>query len=305
MFNLKIPNRNTNNKNESFDFLETYNYTGQPEITATRNKNNPKNNTPTFASSATKTTKTEMMTAREFSINLEPEDIESVTIEIALCNIETIHGEMFNVLYDLYNIPRKNEENYTIIPFYLSRIGIKNLEYNDIDNYRKNKKKDYMKVQISKAVIHNKPARMLVYQVQKNFNKKVLYFCHPISHIIVMDNIDTLDLTINKNHRIKLKPDRKYPNCTLFSFKDAERNEHLINFSMIKDAKIENETSGNIYAINKNILRFSGGMQLLYTNYPQYCLYIRHISFTFIDHCDSLLMTTLLSPYISATIFLL
>ena len=211
----------------------------------------------------------------EFALNVPAELIDNVTIEIGRQQIERIYGEIFEVLYDLYELPKTNEDGDTVIPFYLSKCGVEKLQYHNIEITVKLKEKIgnnkfYIKYKVQKTTSKHKK-EILLYQVHgpglyRNCGKRMI-FNHPVGYIIYMTDQNELELIINSLKDIlKLKRVKKYVTASstisLFAFADNLTDfDHFINFSRIDSSLINNyKDSTMYYCINTQPLRIMGGM---------------------------------------------
>ena len=202
--------------------------------------------------------------AREFAINVKSELIDSIEIIIGVQRVERIFGDMFEVLYDMYDLPETNEEGYTIIPFYLSKFGIEKLKYHEtkvIVKFKKAPQEYELKIKLQHSIVTN-PKNILLHQIQKHEFGNRLCINHPVSHFIVNGDLEALDLSFNGQDNIIIKRCKKYETCSLFSFVDNLNDyDHMINFSVIDNAIIKNHNKNLIYyCINIQILRSMNGM---------------------------------------------
>ena len=204
----------------------------------------------------------------DFSYVGNIEDVSSISLIIGDKQIEIVYTDLFDTLYKLYNIPSKNENGNTIIPFSLTK-GIPKLDYHDSQFVITFKEKtassriEY-KVQYSKNSINE----MNIYQVQKCYNNKIndecykLYINGEILYFFVEHEVNQVDNELKFKFNGKESLSLQKSNTS--DKYDCYREENNINFN-----KIDNVTVNKCicYCINKNKIIYINGMAGLMYNY--------------------------------------
>lgn len=214
-----------------------------------------------------------------FAVNINPDDINYVYFEVGGQTFDRIYGDIFDALYDLYDIPRVNDNGYTIIPFHMSKLGIELVKYHEIHikivikPYRKCPLNN-VNIQYSKQYAigkHDELKEMLTYQIQNTgcrsedeiVSDKGYYranFVHPLLYILIEDDEETLELTINAYYPFTLKRIKKYKHVSLFQLAEHLRDfDHTINFSKVDNFRLKTNAK-NVYSVTSQVVTCMMGM---------------------------------------------
>lgn len=214
-----------------------------------------------------------VLTCREFAINLEPEEIDNIYLEIGASRVDDVYGPIIEPLCDIYDIPRKNESGYTILPFNLSKIGMEYLDFHSIKLYIRPVNKDpksfkKLNIQVKLQYAEKKESREFIYfqtlhTTSCTYDKSVGRFnlVHPILYLLVEDDLDVLELSIHGRYTLKIERYKKYKDISVFALVDHIYDfKHYLNFSMIWDSRSNIVGEKNIYGIGCQVLRIMSGM---------------------------------------------
>lgn len=174
-------------------------------------------------------------------------------------------------MYNLYNIPTKNENQNTIIPFSLSK-GIPELKHNEIgvlitfkEYTNQTISKIEYKVQYAKEIIPD----MVVHQIKQsyaNFNTSSKTFKlnlnHPIGYFFTKSNKDDEDLKllINGNYELSIPKCYELSNSEFDCFPLTNKLTNYKNYINFSKIDIVSSNKQVYYYLNTNIIKFMSGM---------------------------------------------
>lgn len=210
-----------------------------------------------------------------FATTISLDFVEYFDLSIGGWVMDTVYVDTFEALYVLYDIPRKNKNGNSIIPFYLSKIGVVSLRYHtiriephyhDYDNYQILYETDQTPCE------DNEPCKYLIYQSQHqrySVNDNLIYFNLIVFYILVEDpehTVNKLELRIQGDDFVFYR-NAVYGNQSAFKLIDIDHaqggdpNRHISfhHFSNIRVlSKLKSPT--RITAINSQTFRTESGM---------------------------------------------
>ena len=220
-----------------------------------------------------------------FATNIAVENVRYFEIIIGGITIEIIYVDTFDALYELYGIPRKNGNGNTIIPFYLSKIGVTFLEYFVIKiklEYNNSVRDTNFHLETDQTPLSEleftSPRLNVIFQCEdyrwRNWNN--IRFPMIVLYILVNDpELEKLELLLD-NERLCLYRDTVYGNQSVFKIidiNDFRNSSRYINFYKVEDFKILTDSSKSngdirqITTIHSQVLTVRDGCASLWISY--------------------------------------
>jgi hypothetical protein len=224
---------------------------------------------------------------KNFATNVPIDLIESVYL---LSNqgtmlYDTIYSNMFEALYNIYELPRTNKNGKTILPFYVSKIGIPHVKYGQID-LKINFKDDVdvypnacIEADVHSYVITERhPYQILTFRCIPSWNSSYLSYMYMQMYILVGDPEHKLDTFViqlvgkddTKEDRLVLYRSGIYGDQSVFKLCDLNitPNSNLINFCEIRkrNMKIISKThpTSLVTIIEAQLFSFCGPTMMSY-----------------------------------------
>lgn len=217
--------------------------------------------------------KNTVVTARSFATNIPVELIDVASFDIGGLQIEKVEAKLFDALYSIYSIPEKNENEYTMIPFYISKIGIEKLVYHEIKIFIR--LKENVNINNIKVQFHLQDARGS-YDVRKT---RYLYFSYiissyqrlparrPLYYILIEGDVPEItisNMTLYKTpgiDELTLSRSKKFKHVSLFKIAQSLYDfEHSIDFSEICSARLNIDEGVKIYVVERDVIVTTEGM---------------------------------------------
>ena len=222
---------------------------------------------------------------KNWGTNIPLKLIESIEIVMGGQQIERVRGDLFPVLYDLYDIPSTNKQCITVLPFYLSKDGLTlcALMFHEIrfvitlksDCSEEQLEKFYMTTDVfeEKYILDDKKKLIMpdapggytffrcedvyVYGMSECRTTFHAMVSDPVFYFLVNRNVERieLELYIMDEGSIKIQLDalKTVGKWTVFAFvEDLNDINHAINFSKVEVTALHNTFGIKNAKINKD-----------------------------------------------------
>ncbi len=205
-----------------------------------------------------------VVTFRLFATNIPVEFIEHIEFDIGGAQIETIEPKLFDVLYSIYSLPEQNENGYTVIPFYISKIGIEHLAYHNISIFIRLKENcdENFKIQFCEQYAININDRRTRYYYFSNHvgSYQRLLATRPVYYILIEDDVESITISDMNLYltpgidELTLTRLKKFKHVSLFKIAQSlDDFKHSIEFNEICSARINIDKNINMYAIQQMV----------------------------------------------------
>lgn len=208
----------------------------------------------------------------EFSIE-SIDNIEQINFTLGGQRISCIYPRFFECLWDIFDIPKYNENGYIIIPTFISKLGIPYCRYHDlvIEIFYYEQPKEIPTVQYKTKSLSNIDENIYLSKTYLTYN--LTYTSEKYSEILIRGPVNTLIVkTTEPWYSLKFDKDivlfkktKQIGDYGIFSIVNINDtlSEHykLINFDV--PLKITKVDKSEVATISTNGLGFMGGMGAL------------------------------------------